>query len=292
MNNPQWRGPQVINALTIDLEDWYQGLTSTAKQIDRWGEYEDRVVEATGRLLIILQRANVRATFFVLGYVANQFPELIKKVADAGHEIGLHGYYHFRVDQSNKEKFLEDLAKGRDAVVQASGAVPRGFRAPMFSINGNSLWALEVLESEGFAYDASVFPTRNMLYGYPTAPRKPYRPLEGKPFMEFPMSTVKVNKLKLPISGGFYLRLLPYTVLKWGITRINREGLPAVVYLHPWDLDPEQPLINPTIRERITHYTNLGTTERKLTRLLEDFRFAPMGDVLDSLPTMRGGFDD
>jgi polysaccharide deacetylase family protein (PEP-CTERM system associated) len=230
----------------------------------------------------------VQATFFVLGYVADKFPDLIRRVAEGGHEIGLHGYYHFRVDQSTSARFEEDLLRGKAVVEQACGAVLRGFRAPMWSINGKSLWALEILAREGFVYDASVFPTRNMLYGYPSAPRAPYYPLPEEELIEIPMSTVKLCGLKLPISGGFYLRLLPYGVLKWGLRRINREGLPGIVYLHPWDLDPGQPLINPTPRERITHYYNLSTTERKLKRLLMDFSFAPMIEIIQKLPDWRG----
>jgi polysaccharide deacetylase family protein (PEP-CTERM system associated) len=282
------RGKPVINALTIDLEDWYQGLTSTAVQIDRWESFEDRVVESTSLLLDLLRRARVKATFFVLGYVADQFPELIRQVADAGHEIGLHGYYHYRVDKLTRASFREDLLRGKMAVTEASGVLPVGFRAPMFSINGRSLWALEILAREGFLYDSSVFPTQNMLYGYPQAPREPYKPLNGKDLIEIPMSTVKLCGVKLPVSGGFYLRFLPYSLIKRGLKRINSEGLPAIVYLHPWDLDPDQPCINPTLRERFTHYYNLKTTEDKLVRLLRDFKFAPMIEIARVLQLIEG----
>lgn len=278
----------MINALTIDLEDWYQGLTSTAVQIDRWDSFEDRVVESTTRLLDLLRQAGVKATFFVLGYVADQFPALIRQVAEEGHEVGLHGYYHFRVDTLSADQFREDLLRGRDAVAKASGVNPVGFRAPMFSINGGSLWALEILEAEGFVYDASIFPTRNMLYGYPDAPRQPFKPLNGHNLLEIPMSTVKLLGLKLPVSGGFYLRFLPYPLIRAGISRINLEGLPAVVYLHPWDLDPEQPCIDPTLRERFTHYYNLKTTEGKLIRLMEDFRFSKMIKIVEGIKTGIG----
>jgi polysaccharide deacetylase family protein (PEP-CTERM system associated) len=282
----------VINALTIDLEDWYQGLTSTAVQIDKWDSFEDRVVESTTRLLDLFSKANVKATFFVLGYVANQFPDLIREVAERGHEIGLHGYHHYRVDKISAELFREDLLRGKEVVEKASGVSPVGFRAPMFSINKKSLWALEILEQEGFIYDSSVFPTMNMLYGYPSAPRKPYRPLNGKGLVEIPMSTVKVCGVKLPISGGFYMRLLPYWLLKRAFERINREGLAAVLYLHPWDLDAEQPIIDPTPRERFTHYHNLDTTEEKLTTLLHDFRFLPLIDLINEPEFQVGGSHD
>lgn len=269
------------NALTIDLEDWYQGLTSTGQRVDRWPSYEDRVAESTHRLLDILAQAGVKATFFVLGYVADQFPELVRQVADAGHEIGLHSYHHRQVFRLTPDQFCADVARGRAAVEKASGKQVIGYRAPMFSINRSALWALEALYEMGFRYDSSVYPTRNMLYGFPDAPRFPYYPFGNGSFVEFPLSTVRVLGINWPVAGGFYLRLLPYPLFKRGLQRINREGKPAIIYLHPWDLDAGQPYPNPTPRERFTHYYNLGSTENKLTTLLRDFRFGPLVDLLN-----------
>jgi polysaccharide deacetylase family protein (PEP-CTERM system associated) len=278
----------VRNALTVDLEDWYQGLTSTSRQVERWPSYEDRVVESTQHLLGILTQAGVKATFFVLGYVADQFPNLVCEVADAGHEIGLHGYHHQQVSRLTRDQFCADLARGRAAVEKAAGKQIIGYRAPMFSINRATVWALEVLSNMGFRYDSSVFPTRNMLYGYPEAPRFPYHPLEGDAFVEFPVSTVRILGINLPVAGGFYLRLLPYPLFKRALQRINLEGKPAIIYLHPWDLDVDQPYPNPTPRERFTHYYNLGRTEGKLEALLRDFRFGTLVDLLDD-GTLREG---
>ena len=278
----------MLNALTIDLEDWYQGLTSTCQRVDRWPSYEDRVVESTHRLLDILAQAGVKATFFVLGYVADQFPELIRQVADAGHEIGLHSYHHQQVYRITPDEFRADVAQGREAVEKASRRQVVGYRAPMFSINCSALWALEVLREMGFRYDSSVFPTRNMLYGFPHAPRFPYRPFENGTFVEFPLSTVRILGINWPVAGGFYLRLLPYPILRYGLQRINRGGNPAIIYLHPWDLDTDQPRPNPTLRERFTHYYNLRRTEAKLKALLRDFHFGPLLNLLNDGALLGG----
>ena len=269
------------NAISIDLEDWYQGLTSTSQRVDDWPTYEDRVVDSTRRLLDLFDRAETKATFFVLGYVADKFPMLIRDVAEAGHEIGVHGYYHRQVSRLTPEAFREDVVRGRAAVESAGGRKTVGHRAPMFSINGSSLWALDVLHELGFRYDSSVFATKNMLYGYPDAPRFPYYPLNSADFVEFPLATVRVLGRNWPVAGGFYLRALPYPIFRRALQQINAEGKPAVIYLHPWDLDTGQPYPNPTLRERFTHYYNLRTTERKLKALLRDFEFGPLVDLLD-----------
>lgn len=278
----------MLNALTIDLEDWYQGLTSTSQQVDRWPKFEDRIVESTERLLGILDQAEVKATFFVLGYVAEQFPSLIRRVADKGHEIGLHGYHHFQVSRLAPEEFRAEVLRGRAVVETAGGKQVIGHRAPMFSIDRSSLWALEVLRDLGFSYDSSVFPTRNMLYGYPDAPRFPYQPFGNGDFVEFPVSTVRMIGVNWPVAGGFYLRLLPYRLFRGALRWLNREGRPAIIYVHPWDLDPDHPRPNPTLRERFTHYYNLQRTEAKLTALLRDFRFGPLVDLLDVAAPAKG----
>jgi len=279
----------MLNALTIDLEDWYQGLTSTSRQVGRWPKFEDRVVENTERLLSILDQAEVKATFFVLGYVAEHFPSLIRQVADRGHEIGLHGYHHFQVFRLTPEEFRAEILRGRAVVETAGGKQVIGHRAPMFSINRSSLWALEVLRALGFSYDSSVFPTRNMLYGYPDAPPYPYLPFGNGDFVEFPLSTVRMLGVNWPVAGGFYLRLLPYRLFKGCLRWLNREGRPAIIYVHPWDLDPDHPRPNPTLRERFTHYYNLQGTEAKLAALLRDFRFGPLIDLLDCAVPVKGG---
>jgi polysaccharide deacetylase family protein (PEP-CTERM system associated) len=281
MSSDEGNHRRPLNALTVDLEDWYQGLTSTGRQIDRWPSFEDRVVANTRRLLGVLSEGRVRATFFVLGYVAERFPDLVRRVADTGHEIALHGYLHRQVNRLTRDEFRIDTERGRSAVEQACGQKAVGYRAAMFSINGASLWALEQLHEMGFQYDSSVFPTRNMLYGYPDAPRFAYHPLGHAHFTEFPLSTVRALGVNWPVAGGFYLRALPYRLFRWALERINRSGKPGIIYLHPWDIDPGQPRPSPTVRERFTHYYNLGGTEHKLVQLLQDFRFGTLRDLLD-----------
>jgi polysaccharide deacetylase family protein (PEP-CTERM system associated) len=272
-----------LNALTVDLEDWYQGLTSTSQRIDQWQEYESRVVASTVRLLDMLSNAGVKATFFVLGYVAERYPELIKRVANEGHEIALHGYFHQRVNTLTPDQFQTDIQRGLDVVEMASGEKVRGYRAPMFSINGASEWVFESLWEMGFLYDSSVFPIRNGYYGIPDAPRFPYRPLENKTFFEFPVATVKVFGINWPIGGGFYVRTLPSTIIETGIRRLNRQGKSAIMYLHPWELDTEQHFDQVTLRERITHYHGRSSLYAKLHRLLEKFKFVPIIDLLDRM---------
>lgn len=273
----------VVNGLSVDLEDWYQGLTSTNRQFGRWLEFEDRIVAATERVLALLGGHGVHATFFVLGYVARMHPDLVATIMADGHEIALHGFSHRRVDQLTPAEFRQELEKGLDALADVVDRVPLGHRAPYFSINRNSLWALDILADYGFRYDASLFPTRNMLYGFPRAPRLPVRLLPSE-LVEFPASTVQVGPATLPIAGGFYLRAMPVAWIAWGIRQLNEQGHPAILYLHPWELDADHPVPScVTLRERITHYTGLGTAEAKWRQLLRHFRFAPLGTLMDSV---------
>lgn len=269
------------NAFTVDLEDWFQGLTSTNPQVERWPTFESRVVQATRKLLEILHVHDVQATFFVLGYVADQHPDLIREIRDAGHEIGVHGYYHRFIYKLSPNEFLAELGTAIEAVVRAAGVYPLGHRAPYFSVNASTPWVFEYLAAAGLQYDASVFPTRNMLYGYPGAPRFPYR-LEGSGLVEFPASTLAVGKLSLPISGGFYMRMLPYAFVRRAIKGLNAAGKPAIMYIHPWELDLGQDYPHVTARERITHYYGRRGLEAKLHRLLSDFRFTMLGALMNA----------
>jgi polysaccharide deacetylase family protein (PEP-CTERM system associated) len=267
----------VLNALTIDFEDWYQGLEI---ECGYWHGLEDRI-ETSGRtLLAVLGEADTRATFFVLGQVAERHPELVRAVYSAGHEIGTHGDSHrfvyrltpdvFRIELEGAIKMLQDLT-GRPVV---------GHRAPFFSVTKESLWALDVLEELGFRYDSSVFPVHNYRYGIPDAPRWPYRVNKTGQLMEFPISTWRILGTNLPIAGGAYFRIYPYAFTRMGLRSINRDGHPAVFYLHPWELDPGHPRIPVPRRVAATHYFNLSVTEGRLRRLLREFQFAPMGEVL------------
>jgi polysaccharide deacetylase family protein (PEP-CTERM system associated) len=270
----------MLNAFTVDLEDWFQGLTSTNRRVDLWPMLESRVEAATDCLLGILAEHGVSATFFVLGYVADQHPGLIQRIRAAGHEIGLHGYYHRFVSRMSADEFAAELDRGMVAVRRASGRDPIGHRAPYFSIDGSTPWAFDVLAARGLRYDSSVFPVRTTLYGFPEAPRFPYR-VHGGALMEFPVSTVRAGGRTWPIAGGFYLRALPYAAVSRAIRSLNAEGRPAIMYMHPWELDTGQRYGQVTPRERITHYYGRGRLEGKLRRLLAEFRFGPLAAFLD-----------
>jgi len=279
---------QVVNAFSVDVEDWFQGLTSTNPQVDKWPAFESRVVPATRTLLDMLRSHQVQATFFVLGYVADQHPALVEHIQAEGHEIGVHGYYHRFVSRSTPDEFARDLERCIEAVERITGERPLGFRAPYFSVNGNTPWVFDILQAQGLRYDSSLFPTRNMLYGYPGAPRFPHRlPLDGRSLMEFPVSTVRAGGVNWPIAGGFYLRTLPYAFVRWGISRLNRQGQPAILYMHPWELDLGQRYNRVTLRERITHYHGRRQLERKLHRLFSDFRFGSLRALLTALSENR-----
>jgi polysaccharide deacetylase family protein (PEP-CTERM system associated) len=269
------------NAFTVDLEEWFQGLTSTNCQPERWDTLESRVVEATHLLLDILRQHDVRATFFTLGHVADRHPALIEEIVAAGHELGIHGYLHRFVYRLTPQEFDTEVQRSLDAVLRF-GATVEGHRAPYFSVNATTPWAFDVLAKHGLRYDSSVFPTRNMLYGFPGAPRLPYRVAEGA-LWELPASTVRVMNQNLPVAGGFYVRALPYVVTRWALRRLQRAGEPAVIYIHPWELDLGQHFYRVTPRERITHYHGRRGLATKLHRLLRDFRFGPMRDLVTKL---------
>ncbi len=268
-----------LNAFTVDLEDWFQGLTSTNPQIDRWPNLESRVVGATKQLIAILRAHNVRATFFTLGYIADHHPSLVENIAEAGHEIAVHGYWHRFVSRMTRDEFAAELDKAVSAITKVVAEQPVGHRAPYFSIDAETPWAFEVLKSRGFRYDSSVFPTRNMLYGFPGAPRFPYR-IETLDLVEFPATTMRFAGRNWPIAGGFYNRALPYSFIAHGIRQVNELGQPAILYVHPWELDTEQRYGQVTIRERITHYHGRGSLAKKLDRLFTEFRFTPLRELL------------
>lgn len=273
----------VTNALTFDIEDWYQGLTSTSENIEQWANFESRVEKNSEFILDKLTKANVKATFFILGYVAEQFPRLIKTITNDGHEIGLHGYFHRKVNQLRLDQFIRDIQKTLLIVEQTSGKKVVGFRAPMFSIDHDSMWALEVLKDMGFRYDSSIFPIRNRYYGAPDAPRFAYRPLKNHDFYEIPVSTTRIFGKNWPVGGGFYFRAMPYPLFRHEINRLNNQGKPAVLYFHPWEFDLEQPYQKVTLREKVTHFYGRKGLEGKFTRLLEDFKFGPVSELIKNL---------
>lgn len=269
---------EVINALTIDFEDWYQGLEIAHTQ---WAGYEDRLPFAGRRLLGLLDQAGVRATFFVLGAVAERHPELVQEIGDAGHEVATHGYSHTPVYQMSPAAFREELRRSMGLLENLTRMPVLGHRAPFFSITRESLWALEILAECGIRYDSSIFPVVNYRYGIPDAPRWPHAiEAGGAAMMEFPLSTLRILGRNIPVAGGAYFRIYPYAITRWGFRSINRQAQPVVFYLHPWEIDPEHPRIRLPRRIALTHYFNLQATEGRLRRLLADFQFAPMSEVL------------
>jgi polysaccharide deacetylase family protein (PEP-CTERM system associated) len=269
----------IVNALTIDVEDYYH-VTALASVVDRarWEKYESRVEKSTGRLLDILGAHGVQATFFVLGWVAERVPALVRQLHAAGHEIACHGYSHQLVYRQSPETFLQETRRSKSCLEDLIGARVRGYRAASYSITRESLWALEILEQLGFEYDSSVFPVRHDLYGMPGTSRTPYRVANGA-LLEIPLTTVQFAGAQLPCAGGGYFRLLPYGVFRWCLRRVNREGLPAVFYMHPWEIDPDQPRLAAGWRSRFRHYLNLSRTEGRLRTLLADFRWDRMDRV-------------
>ena len=265
----------VLNAFTVDLEDWYQGL-----EIDcgRWDAYEDRIEIGTRRLLDLLEEAEVRASFFVLGYAAERAAGLIREVAGRGHEIATHGYGHQFIYKLTPDQFRKDLRRSIAILEPLAEAPIVGHRAPYFSITPQSEWALDVLAECGIRFDSSLFPVVNYRYGFPGAPREIHRIRPG--LVEFPLSTWRFGGRNIPIAGGAYFRLFPYTFTRYGLRRINRSGQAAVFYIHPWELDPDHPRLNLAARIRVPHYRSLGQTVPRLRNLLRDFRFGTVSQVL------------
>jgi polysaccharide deacetylase family protein (PEP-CTERM system associated) len=268
----------------VDVEDYFQ-VEAFANQIPRseWDRYPSRVVVNTHRLLDLFDEFGTKATYFTLGWVADKFPGLVREIHERGHEVACHGFWHRPVFSLTPEAFREDLRQARDAITQACGARVLGYRAPSWSIVKSSLWALDILAEEGFVYDSSIFPIRHDLYGIPDAKRFPYRieGAHGGGLTEFPPATVRILGTNFPMAGGGYLRLLPMWYTEWALRRMEREdGQALVVYLHPWEVDPEQPRIAASWKSRFRHYTNLGCMESKLRQMLRTRRFQPFRELV------------
>jgi polysaccharide deacetylase family protein (PEP-CTERM system associated) len=277
------RAARVVNAMSIDVEDYFHvSNLAHAAPPERWASFESRVRANTGRLLDTFDETGVKATFFVLGWVADRHPEVVRDIAARGHEVASHGFGHQLVYDLTPAQFREDVRRSKALLEEQSGRAVRGYRAPSFSVTKRSLWALDVLLEEGYRYDASIFPVRHDRYGIPDAPRHPYSVRRGGGTLtEVPPSTVQLGSVNLPVAGGGYFRLLPYAWTRWGIGRVNRvEGRPVVFYLHPWEVDPDQPRLPAPWLNRVRHYRNLADTERRLRQLLSDFAFGPIQALL------------
>lgn len=272
--------PAVINAMTVDVEDYFH-VTAFAKTLDRgvWNDLEYRAEHNTERVMQLFADAGVKATFFVLGWVAKRSPALIRKIHAAGHEIACHGMSHQLVYKQTREVFHHEAREAKLLLEDLAGCHVRGYRAASYSITNQSLWALDVLEELGFEYDSSIFPVHHDIYGMRHAPRHPFNPGVGK-LLEVPLTTVEILGNRLPCGGGGYFRIFPYALFKWGLRRVNSvDRLPGVFYFHPWEIDPGQPRLPAGWRSRFRHYYNLGQTEARLLRLLKDFSWGRMDAV-------------
>ncbi len=269
------RGPgSVLNALTIDVEDWFQ-VSAFARYIPRtgWDAAPRRVERNVERMLALLDDAGARATFFTLGWIAERHPQLVRRIAAAGHEVASHGYAHQRATDLDRRAFREDVVRARAVLEDLAGTAVRGYRAPSFSIGPANDWAFDVLRETGHRYSSSIYPVRHDHYGVPDAPRFAYDARDG--LLELPISTARVWSRNWPAGGGGYFRLMPYRVSRWMIRQVNaRDGQPAIFYCHPWEIDPHQPRVRRLDpRTRFRHYVNLHRTEPRLARLLADFKW-------------------
>jgi polysaccharide deacetylase family protein (PEP-CTERM system associated) len=274
----------LLNALTIDVEEYFQvHAFETVIARSDWDRYPSRVVFSTQRILRLLAAYDVRATFFVLGWVADRCPDLVKEIATGGHEIATHGYWHELIYRQTPAEFAADLCRSLAAIGRAlNGFQPQGYRAPAFSITEQSLWALDVLRDHRIVYDSSIFPLAlHDRYGIKHANRFAHKTWSG--VWEFPVSTIRLGNHNWPVAGGGYFRLFPFQITRRAMRHLNTQGRPAVMYLHPWEFDPEQPRISEApLRSRFRHYVNIGQTESRLRALLHEFEFAPMREVFAS----------
>jgi len=279
-----------LHAFTVDLEDWYHGIPIAAESKR---SAERRLHIGTDRLLELLARHEARATFFVLTPTVLDYPELLRRIADAGHDIGSHGTSHDLLYEMGPGRFREETRRSIGAIEDLLGRPVDSYRAAYFSITSRSLWALDILRELGIRFDSSIFPIRNWRYGIPDYPRGPTRvDTPSGPLLEFPLSTRRLLGRTLPATGGAYFRLYPYAVTRANIAASVREGRPVVFYLHPWELDPEHPRVRFRARAMLTHYARLGSTAGKLSRLLTDYRFGTLGEVLRrAFPEIAAGLD-
>ena len=269
----------ITNALTVDVEDYFQ-VSALAPHFSRadWDLVPCRVEGNVERILAILGEQDTKATFFMLGWVAERYPQLVRRIVQEGHELASHGYGHHRATDLAPEQFRADISRSKNILEDLSGACVMGYRAPSFSIDHTNPWAFDCIEEAGYRYSSSIYPIRHDHYGMPDAPRFSH-PRKG--LTEFPVTTVRVLNTNLPAGGGGYFRFLPYAVSRWSIRRVNRQdGEPIIFYFHPWELDPGQPRVQGvSAKTRFRHYVNLHRTEDRLRRLLKDFRWDRMDRV-------------
>jgi polysaccharide deacetylase family protein (PEP-CTERM system associated) len=282
----QVEGPRaLVNALTIDVEDYFQ-VSAFAPHIPRsdWETLPCRVEQNIGHVLAMLSDTEVRATFFALGWIAERYPELIRRIVAAGHELASHGFAHRRATEQNRGEFLADICLAKAVLEDVAGQEVKGYRAPSFSVGPENRWAFDCIAEAGYLYSSSLYPIRHDHYGAPNAPRFAHETTPG--LLELPVATVRLLDANWPAGGGGYFRLLPYTVSRWSIRRINAvDRKPALFYFHPWELDPEQPRVDGAgAKTRFRHYVNLRRMQPKLRRLLKDFRWDSIDRVFMNGP--------
>lgn len=275
-----------VNAMTVDVEDYFHvsALSEVIKRSD-WNAMEYRAERSTERLLELFASCNLRATFFVLGWVTKKSPGLIKRIHAAGHEVACHGMTHELVYRQTPEVFREETRDSKALLEDLIGAPVLGYRAASYSITARSLWAIDILCELGFRYDSSIFPIAHDRYGIPGASTSPglMHAKNGMSIVEFPLSTAQLLGRRVPVAGGGYFRLLPYWFTRWGLRSINeRDNMPFIFYLHPWEIDDGQPRFKASRLSRFRHYTNLSVCEARLTRLIDEFKFTTVKDVLRS----------
>lgn len=278
----QSRGGQITNALTVDVEDYFQ-VSAFADKINRgdWDSYPCRVEENVENILELFDAHGVHATFFTLGWVGQRYPQLLAKIVAAGHELASHGQNHVRVGEQSPEEFRLDIRGAKHLLEDLAGVSIRGYRAASFSIGQETLWAHDILAEEGYAYSSSIYPIHHDLYGMPDAPRHAFRVREGLDFLEIPISTLRFAGRNFPCGGGGYFRLMPYTLASWALQQVNQKAhQPGVFYFHPWEIDPDQPRIpGISFKTQTRHYLNLRKTKDRLRRLLSDFSWDRMDAI-------------
>ncbi len=271
----------ITNAITIDVEDYFQ-VSAFEHTIDRnnWDSLEHRVAANMDKVLALFDETDIKATFFILGWVAERYPQIVRNIVDNGHELASHGYGHQRVSDLNREQFKTDISTAKKILQDLSGLAVKGYRAPSYSISKNNVWALEVLAESGYEYSSSIYPIQHDHYGYPEAPRFTFRD-QKTGLVEIPITTMKFMNRMFPAGGGGFFRFYPYRITRWAINRVNNnDRQPTVFYLHPWELDPAQPRqVNISAKTRFRHYLNLHRTEARLRRLLTDFSWNRMDEV-------------
>ncbi|MGE4430166.1 MAG: XrtA system polysaccharide deacetylase [Sphingobium sp.] len=274
----------MINALSVDVEDWFQ-VGAFEKTLDRadWDGLECRVERNVDAVLALFAEKGVKGTFFTLGWVAERFPATIRRIVEAGHELASHGYDHQRVFTFAPEAFRADLRRSRALLEQAGGVAVSGYRAPSFSIDARTPWAHAILAEEGYRYSSSVAPVVHDHYGWPEAPRFAFRPVAGSDLLELPVTTARLGGRTLAAGGGGFFRLLPYAFSRWAVRQVNgRDGRPAILYFHPWEIDPDQPKVaHAPLKSRVRHYSNLAVMAPKLRRLIGDFSWGRIDALVD-----------